>query len=62
MRLASKRFGGEGLLPQRDLSVATLMLWARHLLSSEDLPKRKERLRNLRRKTPEQQYKKMHSK
>jgi|SRR3981081_2627462 hypothetical protein len=47
---------------RRDLSTATLMLWARHLLSPEDLRKRKEHLRNLRRKAPEQQCKKARSK
>ena len=34
----------------RDLSTATSMLWARHLLNPEDLRKRKERLRNCARK------------
>jgi hypothetical protein len=34
----------------------------RHLLSPEDLRKRKERLRNLRRETPERQHKKEQSK
>jgi hypothetical protein len=42
---------------RRDLSTATLMLWARHLLSAEDLRKRAEDLQKLRRKKPERQPK-----
>ena len=38
------------------------MLWARHLLSPEDLRKRKERLRNLRLEKLERQGKKARSK
>jgi len=37
---------------RRDLSPATLMLWARHLVSQEDLRKRADDLRKLRRKEP----------
>jgi transposase-like protein len=47
---------------RRDLSTATLLLWARHLVSPEDLRKRTEHLRNLRRATPERQVKKGRSK
>ena len=36
---------------RRDLSPAKLMLWARHLLSAEDLRKRAEDLQKLRRKS-----------
>jgi len=43
---------------RRDLSPATLLLWAQHLVSPEDLRKRQERLQNLRRKTSKQQHKK----
>jgi hypothetical protein len=43
---------------RRDISTASFMQWMRHLLSPEDLRKRKERLRNLRRETPERPYKK----
>jgi hypothetical protein len=42
---------------RRDPSTATLMLWARHLLSAEDLRKRVEDLRKLRRKERERQPK-----
>jgi hypothetical protein len=42
---------------QRDLSTATLMQWARHLLSAEDLRKRTEELQKLRRQRPERQPK-----
>ena len=38
------------------------MLWARHLVSPEDLRKRKERLRNLRLEKPGRQGKKARSK
>ena len=31
-----------------DISTKSFMLWARHLLSAEDIGKRNERLRNLR--------------
>ena len=51
-----------GILPPTRLSTASFMLWMRHLLSPEDLRKRKERLRNLRRETPERQHKKEQSK
>jgi len=37
-----KRSGGGDYCRRRDLSTATLMLWARHLLSPEDLRKRAE--------------------
>lgn len=47
---------------RRDLSVAAFTRWARHLLSPEDLRKRKERLRNLRIKKLERQGKKAPSK
>ena len=47
---------------RRDLSTATLLLWARHLVSPEDLRKRTEHLRNLRRETPERQVEKGRSK
>jgi transposase-like protein len=47
---------------RRDISTASFMLWMRHLLSPEDLRKRKERLRNLRRETPERTHKKEPSK
>ena len=47
---------------RHDLSTASFMLWTGHLLSPEDLRKRKERLRNLRQETPEQQGKKVQSK
>ena len=60
--LVSKRSEGRGLCRRRDLSTATLLLWARHLLSPEDLRKRGEHLRNLRRETPERQVKKGRSK
>jgi hypothetical protein len=42
---------------RRDLSTATLMLWARHLLSAVDLRKRTEDLQKLRRKERERQSK-----
>ncbi len=42
---------------RRDLSTATLMQWARHLLSAEDLRKRAEDLQKLRRKERERQSK-----
>ncbi|MER8734216.1 hypothetical protein NKH28_31180 [Mesorhizobium sp. M1227] len=35
---------------QRDLSITTFELWMRHLVNSEDLRKRAEKLQNLRRK------------
>jgi transposase-like protein len=41
-----------------DLSTASLMRWARHLLSKEDLRNRAEHLRNLPRKSPKGQAKK----
>jgi len=47
---------------RRDISTASFMLWARHLLSLEDLRKRKERLRNLRLERLERQGKKARSK
>ncbi len=47
---------------RHDLSTASFMMWARHLLSPEHLRKRKERLRNLRRETLERQGKKVQSK
>ncbi|MGB8527390.1 MAG: hypothetical protein WCD75_11230 [Rhodoplanes sp.] len=47
---------------RRDISTRSFMLWARHLLSSEDLRKRKERLRNLRLEKLERQGKKARSK
>ena len=43
---------------KHDLSTTSLMRWARHLLSKEDLRKRAEHLRNLPRKTPKGQGKK----
>jgi transposase-like protein len=46
---------------RRDISTASFMKWMRHLLSPEDLRKRKERLRNLRRETPERQQSKRHA-
>jgi transposase-like protein len=42
---------------RRDLSTTTLMQWARHLVSPEDLRKRAEDLRKLRRKEPERRPK-----
>ena|SRR5216684_5288262 len=47
---------------RRDVSTASFMPWARHLLTREDLRKRKERLRNLRLETLERQGKKARSK
>jgi transposase-like protein len=47
---------------RRDISTASFMLWARHLLSREDLRKRKERLRNSRLEKFERQGKKARSK
>lgn len=47
---------------RRDLSPATLVLWAQHLVSLEDLRKRKERLRNLRQEAPKRQHKREQSK
>jgi len=47
---------------RRDLSPATLLLWAQHLVSPEDLRKRKERLQNLRGEAPKRQHKKEQSK
>jgi hypothetical protein len=41
----------------RDLSTATSMLWARHLLNAEDLRKGAEDLQKLRRKERERQSK-----
>jgi hypothetical protein len=43
---------------RRDISTTSLKRWARHLLSSEDLHKRKKRLQNLRTKQLERQGKK----
>jgi hypothetical protein len=43
---------------KHDLSTTSLMRWARHLLSAEDLCKRAEHLRNLSRKTSKRQHKK----
>ena len=43
---------------RRDLSTTTFMLWARHLVSPEDLRKRAEHLRNLRGETLQQRSKK----
>lgn len=42
---------------KHDLSTTSLMRWARHLLSAEDLRKHAERLRNLPRKTSKRQHK-----
>jgi len=47
---------------RRDISTRSFMLWARHLVSPEDLRKRKERLRNLRLEKLERQGKKARSK
>jgi hypothetical protein len=47
---------------RHDMSTKPFMLWARHLLSAEDLRKRKERLRNLRIIKLERQRKKAPSK
>jgi hypothetical protein len=47
----------EAYCRRRYLSTATLMLWARHLLSAEDLRKRTEDLQKLRRKERERQSK-----
>ena len=43
---------------KHDLSTTSLMRWARHLLSKEELRNRAEQLRNLPRKTPKAQPKK----
>jgi len=43
---------------KHDLSTTSLMRWARHLLSKEELHNRAEHLRNLPRKTPKGQHKK----
>jgi hypothetical protein len=42
---------------RRDLSTATLIQWARHLLNAQDLRQRTEDLQKSRRKTPERQLK-----
>src|ERR1700682_1580432 len=42
---------------KHDLSTASLMRWARHLLSAEDLRKHGEHLQKLRRKKPGRQPK-----
>lgn len=47
---------------KHDLSMTSLMRWARHLLSAEHLRKRAEHLRNLPRKTSKGQHKKRQSK
>jgi hypothetical protein len=47
---------------RRDISTTPFKRWARHLLSSEDLHKRKKRLQNLRAKQLERQGKKARSK
>jgi hypothetical protein len=47
---------------KHDLSTASLMRWARHLLSAEDPRKHAEHLRNLPRKMPKGQDKKAQSK
>jgi hypothetical protein len=44
---------------KHDLSTTSLMRWARHLLSAEDLRKRAEHQRNLPRKTSNRQHKKV---
>lgn len=41
---------------RRDLSITTFELWMRHLVSSEDLRKRAEKLQNQRRKKAERQH------
>ena len=41
---------------KHDLSTTSLMRWARHLLSADDLRKHAERLRNLPRKTSKRQH------
>lgn len=41
---------------RRDLSVATFERWLRHLVSSDDLRKRAEKLRNLRKQTAARQH------
>jgi len=43
---------------RHDLPTTSLMRWARHLLSKEELRNRAERLRNLPQKTPKEQHKK----
>jgi transposase-like protein len=43
---------------RHDLATTSLMRWARHLLSKEELRKRAEHLRNLPRKAPKEQRKK----
>jgi hypothetical protein len=52
----------ENYCRRRDLSTATLMLWARHLLSPKDLRKRAEDLRKFGRESVERQHKKGHPK
>lgn len=47
---------------RRDISTTSFKRWARHLLSSEDLHKRKKRLQNLRTKRLERRGKKARSK
>lgn len=47
---------------KHDLSTTSLMRWARHLLSAEDLRKRAEHLRKLPRKTSKHQHKTAQSK
>jgi hypothetical protein len=55
-------FEAEHYCRKHDLSTTSLMRWARHLLSADDLRKRAEHLRNLPRKTSKRQHKTEQSK
>jgi hypothetical protein len=60
--LVSSALEAEPYCRKHDLSTTSLMRWARHLLSKEDLRKHAEHLRNLPQKTSKRQHKKEPSK